>query len=125
MNNNTQQQQQQQSPTDPKPKILQSKVLKKVLTQGKPNKKHTLNLHQNTQRLPDLHTTHLGGEGEEKDKTKPININPQPSGTKHTTYTNTWVAMPWNQATQKTAQKRRKKEKKKNIVLKATRAPKK
>jgi hypothetical protein len=33
--------------------------------------------------------------------------------------------MPWNQATQKTAQKRRKKEKKKNIVLKATRAPKK
>lgn len=33
--------------------------------------------------------------------------------------------MPWNQATQKTAQKRRKKQKKKNIVLTATRAPKK
>ncbi len=65
MNNNTQQQQQQQqeNPTDPKPKILQSKVLKKVLTQGKPNKKHTLNLNQNTQRLSDLHTTHLRGLG--------------------------------------------------------------
>jgi hypothetical protein len=61
-------------------------------------------------------------EKQKKQKTKPININLQPSGTTHTTYTNTWVAMPWNQATQKTAQKRREK---KDIALTATRAPKK
>jgi hypothetical protein len=49
----------QHTTTKPKPKIQQSRVLKKVLTQGKPNKKHPLNLNQNTQRLSDLHTTHL------------------------------------------------------------------
>jgi hypothetical protein len=71
MNNNTQQQQQQQeNPTDPKPKILQSKVLKKVLTQGKPNKKHTLNLHQkHTKIIRSAHNPSPPGGGETKNKT--------------------------------------------------------